>query len=80
MKAPALDASTSAASAGPLAPGSVRVPELEGLGARDAVAALGKAGLMPEIVGTGKLARAQPPAGTTIAKGSTVRLVFEPRP
>jgi beta-lactam-binding protein with PASTA domain len=33
---------------------------------------------MPEIVGTGKLVRAQPPVGTTVAKGSTVRLVFEP--
>jgi cell division protein FtsI (penicillin-binding protein 3) len=80
MKAPTPDVSASAASAGPLAPGSVRVPEVQGMGAHDAVAALGKAGLMPEIVGTGRLARAQPPAGATVAKGSTVRLVFESGP
>jgi cell division protein FtsI (penicillin-binding protein 3) len=63
---------------GPPPPNTVRVPELSGLGARDAVRAVGSAGLVPLVEGTGRLVRMVPPAGTAVPKGSSVRLVFEP--
>jgi cell division protein FtsI (penicillin-binding protein 3) len=67
-----------AQSAGASHAGSVKVPEAAGLGAHDAVIVMTKAGLVPELEGSGRIVRQQPAAGTSVPKGSTVRLVFEP--
>jgi cell division protein FtsI (penicillin-binding protein 3) len=61
-----------------IGPNEVRVPDATGLGARDALKLMAAAGLLPEIEGSGHLARQNPQAGVAAAKGSTVRLVFEP--
>jgi cell division protein FtsI (penicillin-binding protein 3) len=66
---------------GPVAPpakGSVAVPEVARLPMRVAVEAVIGAGLTPAIEGSGKLTRTDPPAGTRVAKGARVVLVFEP--
>jgi cell division protein FtsI (penicillin-binding protein 3) len=63
---------------GPPPPNTVRVPDAAGLAARDAVRAVGAAGLVPEIEGTGRLVRQNPQPGSAVPKGSSVRLVFEP--
>jgi cell division protein FtsI (penicillin-binding protein 3) len=65
---------------GPVPPGSVRVPELSGMGAHDAIVMLGKAGLVPIVDGSGRLVRQVPAPGSPVPKGSAVRLVFEPGP
>ncbi|MBS2018936.1 MAG: transpeptidase family protein [Deltaproteobacteria bacterium] len=64
--------------AGPPPPSTVKVPDATGLGAREAVRAMTGAGLVPLIEGTGRLVKQVPAAGTPAAKGSSVRLVFEP--
>ncbi|WP_394843094.1 peptidoglycan glycosyltransferase [Pendulispora brunnea] len=56
----------------------VRVPDTNGLAARDAVKSILAAGLVPQIEGYGRLVRQSPTAGSSAAKGSAVRLVFEP--
>jgi cell division protein FtsI (penicillin-binding protein 3) len=56
----------------------VRVPEATGLPARDAMRVLLGAGLVPRIEGTGRLVRQDPPPGTAIPRGATVKLVLEP--
>jgi cell division protein FtsI (penicillin-binding protein 3) len=63
---------------GPPPPSSVKVPDTTGMGARDAVRAVGAAGLVPVVEGSGKLVKQLPPAGSAVPKGSSVRLVFEP--
>ncbi len=63
---------------GPPAPADARVPDAMGMGARDAVRAVGAAGLVPLVEGTGRLVRQVPSAGAAVPKGSSVRLVFEP--
>jgi cell division protein FtsI (penicillin-binding protein 3) len=63
---------------GPPLPSSVKVPDTAGMGARDAVRAVGAAGLVPVIEGSGKLVKQMPPAGSAVPKGTSVRLVFEP--
>jgi cell division protein FtsI (penicillin-binding protein 3) len=63
---------------GPPAPNAVRVPDAMGMGARDAVRAVGNAGLVPLVEGTGRLVKQVPSPGTPAPKGSSVRLVFEP--
>jgi len=63
---------------GPPLPSTVRVPDALGMGARDAVRAVGSAGLVPVVEGTGRLVKQVPAAGTPAAKGTSVRLVFEP--
>jgi cell division protein FtsI (penicillin-binding protein 3) len=76
--APPPVASASAALAGPPLPSSVKVPDATGMGARDAVRALGAAGLVPVVEGSGKLVKQVPSAGSAVPKGTSVRLVFEP--
>jgi cell division protein FtsI (penicillin-binding protein 3) len=61
-----------------MAPGTVKVPDVTGLGARDAVKAMTQAGLVPFLEGSGRLVRQNPAAGAAAPKGSTVRLVLEP--
>jgi cell division protein FtsI (penicillin-binding protein 3) len=64
--------------AGPPAPSDVRVPDALGMGTRAAVRMVGNAGLVPLVEGTGRLVKQIPSPGTPAAKGSSVRLVFEP--
>lgn len=62
---------------GPPLPNAVKVPDASGMGARDAVRAVGAAGLVPIIEGSGRLMKQIPPAGSPVPKGASVRLVFE---
>lgn len=55
-----------------------RVPDLSGYPVRAAIHGVVEVGLVPEIEGTGLLARQEPAAGTVLTKGAKVRLVFEP--
>ncbi len=55
-----------------------KIPDATGMGARDAVKALGALGLVPVVEGSGRLVRQVPAAGTPVPKGTSVRLVFEP--
>ena len=75
--APAPVASVTAGPAGPPLASSVKVPDASGLGAREAIRAVGGVGLVPVIEGTGKLVKQIPGAGVAVPKGSSVRLVFE---
>jgi cell division protein FtsI (penicillin-binding protein 3) len=59
-------------------PSSVKVPDTTGMGARDAVKAVGSLGLVPVVEGSGRLVKQVPPAGAAVPKGTSVRLVFEP--
>jgi cell division protein FtsI (penicillin-binding protein 3) len=68
----------SAAAPGTPAPDAVRVPDASGLAGHDVVAALTKAGLVPQIEGWGRVVRQNPPPGTSAPKGSAVRVVLEP--
>jgi beta-lactam-binding protein with PASTA domain len=61
-----------------IGPNEVRVPDVSGLGARDALKVMVAAGLLPDIEGSGHLVRQNPQSGLAAVKGSTVRLVFEP--
>jgi len=58
--------------------GSVRVPDATGMPAHDVVAALIRAGLVPQIEGWGRAVRQTPAAGSPAPKGSAVRVVLEP--
>jgi cell division protein FtsI (penicillin-binding protein 3) len=62
----------------PLPVGSVRVPDATGMPAHDVVVAIGKAGLVPQIEGSGTVVRQSPAAGSSAPKGSAVRVVLEP--
>jgi cell division protein FtsI (penicillin-binding protein 3) len=57
---------------------AVHVPDASGMAMREAIRVMGNAGLVPEIQGSGRLVRQAPPPGTAAAKGSSVRLQFEP--
>jgi cell division protein FtsI (penicillin-binding protein 3) len=61
-----------------IGPNEVRVPDVSGLGARDALKVMVAAGLLPDIEGSGHLVRQNPQPGLAAVRGSTVRLVFEP--
>lgn len=63
---------------GPPAPNGIKVPDASGMGARTAIKAIGAAGLVPVVEGTGKLVKQVPSAGAQVPKGTPVRLVFEP--
>ena len=62
----------------PMKLGEVRIPDLAGFPAREAVKTAAGAGLAANIEGTGRLTRQEPPAGTVVPKGSTIKLIFEP--
>ncbi|MDB4995882.1 MAG: Cell division protein FtsI, partial [Myxococcaceae bacterium] len=59
-------------------PDQARVPDANGMAARDAVRAISAVGLVPQVEGSGRLVKQNPPAGTIAPKGSAVRLVLEP--
>lgn len=56
----------------------VRVPDVAGLPAREAVRVLSAAGLVPQVEGVGRVVKQNPSSGAAAQKGSQVRLVFEP--
>ncbi|HVZ32907.1 MAG TPA: penicillin-binding protein, partial [Polyangiaceae bacterium] len=62
----------------PLEPGMVRVPNLTGYPVREALRKGVELGLEPRVIGTGLLARQEPPPGAVMRKGETLMLVFEP--
>jgi cell division protein FtsI (penicillin-binding protein 3) len=76
---PAPSATPAAAvAAAPLAPGTVRVPDATGMPAREVLTALTKAGLVPQIEGSGRAVRQSPAPGAPAPRGSPVRVVLEP--
>jgi cell division protein FtsI (penicillin-binding protein 3) len=64
--------------AGPPTATAVKVPDALGLPARDAIRVFANAGLVAQVDGAGKLVRQWPAAGTSVPKGTAVRLVFAP--
>ena len=64
--------------AAPPPAGSVRVPDATGMPAHEVVVAIGKAGLVPQIEGSGTVVRQSPAAGSSAPRGSAVRVVLEP--
>ena len=50
------------------------VPDLSGMGARDAVNALRKAGMNARLRGTGAVYEQSLPAGTRVSKGKTITI------
>ncbi len=67
-----------AASAGRLAEGQVRVPDMTGWPIREAVTRAVELGVEPEVQGSGMLARQVPPPGQVLGKGERLILEFEP--
>ncbi len=68
----------SAVSSGPAKAGEAKVPDFAGWPQREAVKTALGLGLVPTVEGTGRLSRQEPPAGTVLPKGSTIKLIFEP--
>jgi cell division protein FtsI (penicillin-binding protein 3) len=64
--------------AAPLRSGEARVPDLAALPLREAVKVTLGLGLQPVVEGSGRVTRQEPPAGSVLAKGATVKLTFEP--
>jgi cell division protein FtsI (penicillin-binding protein 3) len=62
----------------PMKSGEARVPDFTGWPQREVVKTAIGLGLVPSVEGTGRVSRQEPPAGTVLPKGSTVKLVFEP--
>ena len=62
----------------PTPAGSVRLPDMKGLGLREAAKVVFGLGLRPSLEGTGTLSRQDPPPGAVLSKGSSVKLFFEP--
>lgn len=58
--------------------GQVRVPSVEGLFARAAVRTLSEALLEADVVGSGRVVRQEPPAGSVVDRGSRVAVVLQP--
>jgi cell division protein FtsI (penicillin-binding protein 3) len=75
---PAAPPTQASATPGAAPADTVRVPDASGLAGHDVVAALTKAGLVPQIEGWGRVVRQNPPPGTSAPKGSAVRVVLEP--
>ncbi len=58
--------------------GEVLLPDLVGYPVREAIRQIVALGLLPTVEGTGRLLRQEPPAGSAAARGTTVKLIFEP--
>ena len=54
-----------------------KVPDVRGMGARDAVYALQNRGLKVRLTGIGSVAEQNMPAGTEIVKGKTITLTLK---
>ena len=63
---------------GPPVAASLTLADLRGRTVRESVRTLAKAGLLPEIEGTGRLVRQAPEPGAQVSPGTRVHLVFEP--
>lgn len=59
-------------------PTTVRIPDLSGLSARDAIKIVTKLGLIPALDGTGRLTKQSLTPGAVVSKGSLIQLLFEP--
>jgi cell division protein FtsI (penicillin-binding protein 3) len=62
----------------PLKGGQVRLPDFQGFPIREAIKSARALGLEPQVEGTGRVTRQEPPAGTVLPKGTAVKLIFEP--
>lgn len=62
----------------PVRAGEAKVPDLKDFPLREAVKAAIGLGLVPTVEGSGRLSKQEPPAGSVLPKGSTIRLIFEP--
>jgi cell division protein FtsI (penicillin-binding protein 3) len=62
----------------PARAGEAKVPDFSGWPVRDAVKTAIGMGLVPSVEGSGRLSKQEPPAGTVLPKGSTIKLIFEP--
>jgi cell division protein FtsI (penicillin-binding protein 3) len=62
----------------PLKGGEARVPDLSAMPLRQAVKVTIGLGLTPVVQGTGRVSRQEPPAGTVLPKGASIKLLFEP--
>jgi cell division protein FtsI (penicillin-binding protein 3) len=62
----------------PTPAGAVRLPDLKGFSLREATKTVIGLGLKPSLDGTGTLSRQDPPAGSVLPKGSSIKLIFEP--
>jgi cell division protein FtsI (penicillin-binding protein 3) len=60
--------------------GTVRIPDLQGAPARQAIAKLLAAALEPHVSGKGRVVAQVPPAGSLVPKGARVRLELAMRP
>jgi cell division protein FtsI (penicillin-binding protein 3) len=60
----------------PLQNGELVLPELRGLGGRDALRVLARLGLSARVTGDGVVLEQQPPAGTAVEPGATCRLAL----
>ncbi len=58
--------------------GQVRLPDFTGYPVRAALKESVELGVVPEVTGTGLLARQEPPPGSVVEKGSALKLVFKP--
>ena len=56
------------------------MPDLRGMSARQAIATLGRFGMIARVEGDGVVTRHQPPAGSAVDRGATVTLQLERRP
>ena len=61
-------------------PQSGLMPDLRGMSARQAIATLGRFGMIARVEGDGVVTRHQPPAGSAVDRGATVTLQLERRP
>ncbi|HEY2734229.1 MAG TPA: PASTA domain-containing protein, partial [Polyangiales bacterium] len=58
--------------------GKVRIPNLTGSPAREAVKQMIELGVVPRVKGSGLIVTQQPPPGSVVDKASEVILVLEP--
>jgi len=61
-------------------PADLTLPDLRGLGAREATRELARLGLTPRTRGTGVVVAQQPPAGAPVEQGSACTLVLDRHP
>lgn len=66
------------AGSGPAPAGRIRLPDLTGFPAREALRKTAELGLSPRLQGTGLLVSQSPPPGSVVDEGAQVTLVFEP--
>lgn len=62
----------------PARAGEAKVPDFAGFPLREAVKTATGLGLVPTVEGSGRLTKQEPPAGSVLPKGSTIKLTFEP--